>query len=355
MQQHEAVNYQDITRAAERLRGHAVETPLLESDRLNAQLGCRLLLKAEALQRGGSFKFRGAFNAIRALVESSPAQAARGVVAYSSGNHAQAVSLAARLNGLPAVIVMPEDAPVVKLENTRACGAEVVTYDRYRESRESIAEKIAADRGLTLIPPFDHPDVIAGQGTTGLEISRQCQQLGIAPDLLLAPCSGGGLVAGIALAIAAHFPACRIMAVEPEGYDDTRLSLSRGERVTVDPPAPTLCDSLALTQPGRLTFEINRHMLADALSVSDPEALAGMAAALKMFKLVLEPGGAVALAAVLRDKTPIRGKTLVVVGSGGNVDPDVLAQAVALAGSEEASHSARPRERLKRLRDERSS
>lgn len=354
MREDEAVNYQAIMKAAERLAGQAVETPLLASDRLSERLGCRLLVKAEALQRGGAFKFRGAFNAIRALVETDPARATRGVIAYSSGNHAQAVALAARLNGLPAVIVMPSDAPAVKMENTRAYGAEVMTYDRYRESREAIAADIAAKRGLNLVPPFDHPDVIAGQGTVGLEIARQCGALKMKPDLLLVPCSGGGLVAGAGLALRECFPQVQVLAVEPEGYDDTGLSLRRGERVSVAPVASTLCDSLALTEPGRLTFEINRHLLSGALTVSDAEALRAMATAMNAFKLVLEPGGAVALAAALFEKIPVQGKTVVVVASGGNVDGSVLTEALALGGSAEVGPSARPRERLKRLRDERS-
>lgn len=345
--------FNEILRAAERLQGHAIPTPLLESDRLNDWLGCRLLVKAESLQRTGAFKFRGAFNAIRALLERDERAARKGVIAYSSGNHAQAVALAARLNRLPAVIVMPSDAPSVKLESTRAYGAEVITYNRYRESREAIAGELAQKRGLNLIPPFEHADVIAGQGTVGLEIARQCQERAIIPDAVLAPCSGGGLIAGVGLAIREAFPQTALYAVEPAGYDDTRLSLERGERVAIEPEAPTLCDALALTEPGRMTFEINRAQLSGALTVEDGEALHAMAVALGAYKLVLEPGGAVALAAVVGRKLEINGKTLVVVASGGNVSSDLLMDALSIEPQRTpAGPSEKPRARLKRLRDE---
>jgi threonine dehydratase len=313
----------DIEDAAARLLGQAVRTPLLESPLLNRRLGMRLLVKAEVLQRTGSFKFRGAYNRISRL---TPAELAAGVVAFSSGNHAQGVSEAARLCGAKAVIVMPSDAPATKIAGTRALGGEVVLYDREREDREAIGRRIAAERNLTLVPPYDDPWIIAGQGTAGLEIAQQCRELGVAPDVVMVCCSGGGLTAGIATAIKAMLPATAVYAVEPDGFDDTVRSLRAGERLSILPGQKSLCDALMTPTPGELTFAINRVLLAGAVSVSDAEVEAAMVAAFRHFKLVVEPGGAAALAAALAGKVAVAGKTVVAVATGGNVDPPLYAQ-----------------------------
>jgi threonine dehydratase len=316
------VGYGDVLAAADRLRGVAVETPLLESEALNTAVGGRLLVKAEPLQRTGSFKFRGAFNAISSL---RPAA----VVAYSSGNHAQGVALAARLLGIPATIVMPADAPAAKLEGTRALGAEVVTYDRDREDRAAIGAAIAARTGATLIRPFDDPLIIAGQGTCGLEIAEQAARRGIKLDAALVGCSGGGLVAGCATALVHHLPEIAVHAVEPAGYDDTARSLASGRRETNSPGTRSICDALLSPCPGELTFAVNQRLLAGGIAVSDAEAAEAMRLAFRHLKLVVEPGGAVALAAALTGRVATRGRSVAVVASGGNVDPalfgDVLA------------------------------
>jgi len=317
--------YDDVVRAADRIEGHAVRTPLLESSLLNRAVGGRLLVKAENLQKTGSFKFRGAYNNIAALSEGVRAG---GVVAYSSGNHAQAVAAAAALFGVPALIVMPKDAPAPKLANTRAYGAETVLYDRYSESREEIAQEIAAERRATIVPPYDHPMTIAGQGTIGLEIAAQCAADGIVPDAVLVCCGGGGLVAGIALALERPFPKVPIYAVEPEGFDDTARSLETGVRQTNAPEARSICDALLSPSPGELTFEINRRRLTGALRVSDDQALEAMAAAFAHLRIVAEPGGAVAIAAVLSGTFPLDGRTVVAVCSGGNVEPGLFSQAL---------------------------
>ncbi len=313
--------FHDIEDAAERLRGWAVRTPLLSSPLLNQELGATLLVKAEPLQRTGSFKFRGAFNRISRL---NTAQKQAGVVAFSSGNHAQGVAHAAQLVGAPAVIVMPRDAPEVKIANTRAYGAEVVLYERDSESREAIGREIAADRGLTLVPPYDDPLIMAGQGTIGLETAEQLAEIGQTPDMVLSPCGGGGLIAGTSLAITHHLPEVPVYAVEPAGFDDTARSLATGEAQRNDPDARSICDALLAPTPGRLTFSVNRQTLAGGLVVDDDEVRAAMAVAFQALKLVVEPGGAVALAAALNAKVPIRGKTVVVVASGGNVDRAVF-------------------------------
>lgn len=319
----EAVAFADLESAAAQIRGQAFVTPLIRNDLLDERVGGRVWIKAEALQRTGAFKFRGAYNRISRL---SDEEKRRGVVAYSSGNHAQAVAFAARLVGAPAVIVMPADAPKVKVDQTRDYGAEVVLYDRVKESRETIGEAIARDRGLTLVRPFDDPFVIAGQGTAGLEAARQLQERAETADVLLCPASGGGLIAGISLAFEQLSPSTEIWAVEPEGYEDTRQSLEAGRQVTVHPPGPSLQDSLLTTTPGDLTFPINRRRLAGAVAVSDDEALAAVAYAFRYLKLVLEPGGASALAALLAGKLSLDGCTAVVIASGGNVDPDIFSR-----------------------------
>jgi len=312
----------DVTAAAECLRGWAVRTPLLEYPALNTKVGGRILLKVEALQRTGSFKFRGAYNLLSQL---SATQRPPGVVAYSSGNHAQGVAAAARLLGLPAVIVMPADAPAIKIANTRRYGAEVVLYDRYTEDRAKIAAAICAKRGATLVRPYDDPRIIAGQGTVGLEIIAQAAALETSLDALLVSCGGGGLIAGCALAFAEGSPATQLFAVEPEQFDDTRRSLAAGRRLSNDPAARSICDALLVETPGRLTFAINRRYLAGGLTVSDEEVRAAMAYAFHTLKLVVEPGGVVTLAAILADKLPVAGRTMGIVLSGGNVDPSLFA------------------------------
>ncbi len=315
----------DIEAAAARLAGNAVATPMVESAALNARIGGRLLIKAEMLQRTGSFKFRGAFNRISRL---DRAARARGVVAYSSGNHAQAVAAVAGLLGIDATIVMPSDAPRIKLGNTRDFGAEIVLYDRATELREEIAAGIVDAGGGTLIPPYDDPLIIAGQGTVGLEIAAQAKALGARLDAVLAPCGGGGLISGTAIALAEHSPGTEVVAVEPEEFDDTQRSLASGRRETVAPGAASICDALLVPTPGALTFAVNARLLAGAVTVSDIEVRRAMAAAFAALKLVVEPGGAVALAAVLGGAFDCRGKTVAVVCSGGNVDAETYRAAI---------------------------
>ena len=315
----------DVESASQRLRGKALTTPLLESEALNRLAGGRILVKAECLQRTGSFKFRGAWNAISRL---DPSSSRGGVVAYSSGNHAQGVAAAARIMGLPALIVMPADTPVIKQDNTRSYGAEVVTYDRATESREEIAGRIARERGATIIPPFDHPHVIAGQGTAGLELAEQADALAARLDIVVAPASGGGLVAGIALAMKARSPSTRVFSAEPEGFDDHARSLKSGRRERNAKSAGSICDALLSPAPGEITFAINRALLAGGLVVSEAEAKQAMSAAFDHLKIVIEPGGAVALAAILSGKIPLNGGVAGVIASGGNVDRALYAQAL---------------------------
>jgi len=326
----EAPTFADIEAAARRLEGKAVVTPLLESPLLNELVGGRLLIKAEPLQRTGSFKFRGAYNCISRLDDDA---IKRGVVAFSSGNHAQGVAAAAHALGAPAAIIMPHDAPAIKVDNTRAWGAEVVRYDRYREDREVAARNLAEERGATLVPPFDHPLIIAGQGTVGLEIAEQAEAAGAELDAVLSPCGGGGLISGCALALAERAPGVAVYAVEPEGFDDTARSLAEGSRQESLEGAQSFCDALLAKTPGVLTFSINRKLLAGGLAVSDDEVAEAMTMALKYLKLVAEPGGATALAAALTGKYDCRGKTVAVIVSGGNVDPATFAQALGKATS----------------------
>jgi threonine dehydratase len=316
----------DIRAAARRIAGEAVMTPLLESPAVNARLGGRLLIKAEPLQRTGSFKFRGAFNTLSQL---SAEGRRRGVVTWSSGNHAQGVAAAAQVLGIPALIVMPKDAPAIKIANTRGYGAEIVLYDRIKESREDIGTRIAGERGATIVAPYDEPHVIAGQGTCGLEIAAQARSREIRLDAVLVCCGGGGLTAGCVTALAAETPDTKVYAVEPAEFDDTGRSLAAGHRVANRPDAKSFCDALLAPTPGELTFQINRRLLAGAFAVSDREAAQAMAVAFADFKLVVEPGGAVALAAVLSGKYAITGRTVAVVASGGNVDRETFSQALA--------------------------
>lgn len=317
--------YQDVLSAAEKIAGHAVITPLLESRLLNDRIGGRLLVKAECLQRSGAFKFRGAYNRISRL--DGKARKA-GVVAFSSGNHAQGVAMVAQMLDLPATIVMPTDAPKIKIANTRAYGAEVVFYDRETESREEIGENLAAERGATLVPSYDDPLIIAGQGTVGLELAAQAEDMGVPLDAVIIPCGGGGLSSGCALALSELSPATKLFVAEPDGFDDTARSLAAGVRLTNEPGGKTFCDALILPTPGELTFPINRRLLTGGLAVSDADVADAMAAAFRYLKIVVEPGGAVALAAVLSCAYDGRGKTVAVVCSGGNVDAAVFAQAL---------------------------
>jgi threonine dehydratase len=317
------VTFADIEAAAARITGHAVETPLVESPALNERIGGRVLLKLETLQRVGAFKFRGAYNR---LVQLDADQRKHGVVAFSSGNHAQGVALAAKLLGMPALIVMPADAPAMKVANTRGYGAEVKLYDRLKEDRQAIAAEIAATRGAVVVPAFDDPDIIAGQGTAGLEMVRQAQALGAAFDLVLAPASGGGLMAGVSEAIRTLSPATRFWAVEPAAFDDLALSLKAGERVTIHPTGRSLCDALESPSPGVINFPMLQRNLAGAVGITDAEVAEAMRYAFTTLKLVVEPGGCVGLAALLTGKVDARGKTAGVILSGGNVDPELFAQ-----------------------------
>jgi len=310
-------DFEDVRAAACRLDGIARRTPLLAGTPLDELTGGRVLLKLESLQRTGSFKIRGAYNR---LVQLDDEERRRGVVAFSSGNHAQGVAAAAKQLGIPATIVMPSNAPAIKLANTRSLGAEVVLYDRFSEDREQIARKIVAERGATLVPAYDDPHVVAGQGTVGLELMQQAAELGITPDQVLVPTSGGGLTSGTALAVRALAPATAVYGVEPEAFDDTRRSLAAGMLLSNPPEARSICDALQSSPPGRVTFAINRELLAGILTVSDAEVEVAMARAFRDLKLVVEPGGAVALAALLSGKLPAGGRVTAIVLSGGNVD-----------------------------------
>ena len=316
----------DIDEAARRLAGVALRTPLLSSAALDAMTGGRVFLKAETLQRTGSFKFRGAYNKLAAI---PPERRAGGVVAYSSGNHAQGVAAAARLLGMPCVIVMPTDAPRAKRERTVAFGAEVVLYDRVREDREAIAESIAVQRGATLVPPYDDALIIAGQGTAGREIVEDLGALGLEPDIVVVTASGGGLTAGIALAVKARVPGAAVYTAEPLGFDDHARSFKSGRREQNAALTGTICDALMARTPGKLTFAINRSLVGAGVAASDEEVAAAVAFAFAELKLVVEPGGAVALAALMTNKIDVRGKIAVAVLSGGNVDPDMFSRLVA--------------------------
>jgi threonine dehydratase len=315
----------DIRAAALRIAPYAVRTPLLMSPALDFATGARVLIKPEVLQRTGSFKMRGAMSRLSLLTAE---ERKRGVVAFSSGNHAQAVAYSAKLLGAPAVIVMPADAPAMKIANTRGFGAEVVLYDRYTQDREAIGRKLSEERGLTLVPPFDDYNVMAGQGTAGLEIADDAKAMGRTVDAALICCSGGGLAAGMATALASAFSGVQVFAVEPERFDDTARSLKAGDRIPNAPGAKSICDALLVDRPGALTFEVNRRLLAGALTVSDGEVRTAMRFAFEHLKLVVEPGGAAALAAILAKKADFKDKTVAIVLSGGNVDPAVFQEAI---------------------------
>lgn len=315
----------DVEDAARALKGVAVRTPLLRSDPLDEITGGRVFLKPEVLQRTGSFKFRGAYNRISRLTAE---EKKGGIVAYSSGNHAQGVALAAKLVGVKAAIIMPRDAPKLKQERTRGHGAEVILYDRATEDRDAIGRKLASERGAVVVPPFDDFHVIAGQGTISLEISDDLAALGLAPDIVTMPASGGGLAAGISLGIKARYPRARVVTAEPELFDDHARSFKSGKREKNDRVTGSICDALLMADPGKLTFEITKRLSGEGVSASDEEVLSAMAFAFRELKLVVEPGGAVALAAILSRKIEVKGKVAVAVLSGGNADPEVFARAI---------------------------
>jgi threonine dehydratase len=307
----------DVIHAAARIAGHVVRTPMLRNTVLDRATGGTILIKPEILQRTGSFKLRGATNALLRLTQE---QRAAGIVTYSSGNHGQGIACAAAALGVAATIVMPADAPAIKRDATAAWGANIVTYDRLRDDREAIGQKIQAETGATLIPPYDHPDVIAGQGTLALELAADAKEAGLTLDSLLVPAGGGGMVAGCALALAAVSPATKIYAVEPQGWDDTGRSLVSGQRETNDMQGSKLCDALLAPAPGLLTFPINQKYLAGGLAVTDDEVRAAQAYAARHLKLVVEPGGSVALAALLAGRIDATDSTVGIVLSGGNAD-----------------------------------
>jgi threonine dehydratase len=316
----------DVERAAARIAGEAVLTPLLTNPILDRLSGGRVYLKCEMLQRTGSFKFRGAYNALAAL---DPAVRERGIVAASSGNHAQAVAEAARLFGVAATIVMPADAPSAKRMRTERSGGRVVAYERGSEDREAIAARLVAESGGTMVHPFNDAQVIAGQGTVGLELAAQMAAAGATPDVVLVPCSGGGLSAGVALAVRARFPEAEVYAVEPAGFDDYRRSLAAGTILANPRASGSICDGLLAEAPGAIGFALNRRNLAGALAVADAAALAAVAFAFRELKLVAEPSGAAGLAAILDGALGVAGRTVAVVLSGGNIDAAMMAAALA--------------------------
>ena len=317
------VTFADVEAAARRIAGHAAPTPLLESQALNERLGGRVLLKLETLQRVGAFKFRGAYNR---LVQLEGEQKKAGVVAFSSGNHAQGVALAARLLGMPAIIVMPADAPAIKIAATKGYGAEVRLFDRLTESREAISAEIAASRGAVVVPAFDDPHIAAGQGTVGLELLAQARAVGADLDILVSPVGGGGLMAGISLVMKELSPKTELWAAEPSAYNDLAQSLASGERVTIKPSIRTLCDALESPSTGDITWPILQANLTGAVGLTDPEVAEALRYAFQTLKLVIEPGGSVGLAALLTGKLDAKGKTVGVVVSGGNVDPGLFAR-----------------------------
>ncbi|MFB3054692.1 MAG: threonine/serine dehydratase [Alphaproteobacteria bacterium] len=319
------VGLEEIRQAAERIAGKAVRTPLLEAPLLDQRLGCRVLVKAESLQLTGSFKFRGAYNRIAQLTRQ---ELDRGVVAYSTGNHAQGVAAAAHTAGTSAVIVVPNDIPAIKKRNTQSWGAELAYYQREVEDRVAIAAAIADERHAVIVPPFDDDRIIAGQGTIGLELVEQAGALGVTLDAVVIPCGGGGLSAGIATAVKALSPETRIYLVEPSNYDDTLRSMAAGDRIANDlgpGHGTTICDALTTEMPGELTFPINQRLADGVLAIDDDLVAEGLYAAFADLKLVLEPSGAIALAALvtgaLGQEFDVSGKSIAVIGSGGNVDP----------------------------------
>lgn len=313
----------DIEAAAARLQGVSLRTPLIQNVELNEALGGTVLIKPECLQVTGSFKIRGAYNRLSQLTTQ---QASNGVVAWSSGNHAQGVAAAGAMLGIRTTIVMPQDAPKAKLNNTRRLGGEVITYDRYNGDREAIAREIAAQRGAALVPSYDHDQIIAGQGSIGLEIADDALQMGLAPELILIPCGGGGLSSGCAIALKSRLPGADVIAVEPVDFNNTARSFAAGKRLRIDDSARSICDALQSPMPGELTFPILQKLVREVLVVSDAEVRSAMRFAFRSLKLVVEPGGAVALAALLSGKLDVVGKTTAIVLSGGNIDVDLFAE-----------------------------
>ena len=323
-----SVTLADIEAAADRIKGYARRTPLLSSPLLDKLAGRRIFVKPECLQITGSFKFRGAFSAISALPD---AQRQNGIVAFSSGNHAQGIAHAATLHGVPSVIIMPADAPKMKIDNTKAYGAEVILYDRENEDRDEIGARVSGERNLTLVKPFDEPMVIAGQGTTGLEIAEDAAELGIEAATVLVPCGGGGLTSGIALACAGHAPGLNVRPCEPEGFDDVRRSLISGGRERNNRMGGSICDAIVTPSPGEITFPLMQAHCGAGLAVSEDDCLRAMAVAFEHLKVIIEPGGAVALAAALYHPDEIDSDTVICVASGGNVDAAMFQRALDMA------------------------
>ncbi|MFO8126180.1 threonine/serine dehydratase [Yoonia sp.] len=319
------MNIEMIRAAAGRIKGHARRTPILTSPFLDDIAGRRVFVKAECLQHTGSFKFRGGWSAVSALSDKA---IKTGVIAFSSGNHAQGVALAAREHGAPAVIVMPRDAPTIKIDNTRALGAEVILYDRETEDRDEIGARLSKERGLTLIKPFDEPQVIAGQGTTGLEIAEDMNALGVTQADVVVCCGGGGLTSGIALALAADAPGLRVRPAEPEAFDDVTQSLASGKIERNTRLGGSLCDAIITPQPGDLTFPIMLEHCGPGIVVTEEECLRAVGLAFERLKIVVEPGGAAALAAALFHSDAFTGDAVIAVATGGNVDPDVFVRAL---------------------------
>ena len=315
----------DVRSAASCLEGHAYKTPLLESPLLNEKLGCRLLVKPETLQRTGSFKFRGAYNKISNIPRD---HRNNGIVAFSSGNHTQGVAAAAKIFGIATQIIMPKDAPAIKVVNTQAYGAQVLFYDRFKEDRSAIGEKLVKETGATLVRPYDDLMIVAGQGTVGLEVAGQARSMDANLNAFLAPCGGGGLISGCALALEAESPDTEIYSAEPIGFDDTARSVAAGERLIGKHDGSSICDALLSPEPGKITFSINARLLKAGLTISDEAVTKAMKVAFNYFKLVVEPGGAAALAAVLSGQFKADGKTVAVVLSGGNVDAEVYRKAL---------------------------
>ena len=323
---HAAVSSADIDAAAKVIAPFAVRTPLLSPPVLCERIGAKVFLKPEILQRTGSFKFRGAFNKLASIPESARKN---GVVAFSSGNHAQGVAAAAKILDMPATIVMPADSPLLKRERTKSFGAEVVLYDRARDDREAIARNIAGKSGATMVPPYDDPKVIAGQGTVGREICEDLAALGVTPDIVVAPVSGGGLIAGVATAVKSRFPRAMVMSAEPDAFDDHARSLRAGKREAHGAEGRTICDALMAAMPGEITFSINGKLLSNGVTATDEEVRQAVAFAYRELKLVVEPGGVVGLAALLAGRIEARGKTVVIVLSGGNVDSELYSRLIA--------------------------
>ena len=323
-----APTYDDVLKAVQRIDGFAVKTPLLSSKILDEISGARVFLKAENLQRTGSFKFRGAMNAISALLEERPEIRENGVIACSSGNHAQGIAEAAKLHSIPATIIMPSDAPEIKVMRTRRSGATVLFYDRENEDRDVVTNTKVLETGATLIHPFNNPYVIAGQGTCALEAAEIFDQQGLKPDCVFACTGGGGFSAGIALVMQERFPEARFHTVEPEGFDDYRRSLNEGKRVANDATTGSLCDAIITPMPGEISFSILKNYADTGYTISDEDALRAVAFAFNELKIVVEPGGAAALACLLSQRVDVKGQTVLVTLSGGNIDPAMMQRAL---------------------------